>query len=212
MATSPVDVCNIALKRIGADSIVAFDDGSSRASLCLQLFQPTVDRILREHEWNFAQFRVALAPRTDLPIFGYANYFALPTKPLCLKVNETDPYDAEYDIENTIDSGGEIQGKVIATDEGSLSIRYTGRIEDVTLWDGSFTDAVAMDMAAQMTYPLTEDAGLAKVIGGEAVNKLQHARSVDSQEGSTRQADISILVDVRRHGWRELFSRNRNVI
>jgi hypothetical protein len=212
VATSPVEVCNIALKRLGADAIVAFDEGSSRASLCSQLYQPTVDRILREHEWNFAQFRVSLGQRTDIPNFGYQHYYALPTKPLCLKVNETFPSDAEYDIENTVDSTGAVQGKVIATDETTLSIRYTGRIEDVTLWDGSFTDAIAMDLAKQMAQPLTESSGLAKIIGGEAANALQHARSIDSQEGSTKQADINVLVDVRRHGFREAFNRNQNVI
>ncbi len=212
MATSPVEVCNIALKRLGADAIVAFDEGSSRASLCDQLYQTTVDRALREHEWNFAQFRRTLAPRTTTPAFGYSTQYTLPTLPLCLKVNETDPHDAEFDIENTIDSAGVVQGRVIVTNETSLSIRYTGRVDDCTLWDASFTDYVALSLAAQMAYPLTESASLARVIGDEARNALQHARSVDSQEGSAKQADINVLVDVRRHGFREAFNRNQNSI
>jgi hypothetical protein len=212
MATSPVEVCNIALKRLGADAIVAFDEGTSRASLCQQLYLPTVDRMLREHEWNFAQIRVALAPLAAAPAWGYTHAYTYPTRPLCLKVNETDPRDAEYDVENSVDGAGDIQGKVIVTDEGELNIRYTGRIEDVTQWDASFTDAVAMSLAAQMAYPLTENPNLAKVVGGEAANSLQHARSVDSQEGSTKQADINTLVDIRQHGWREAYNRNRNSI
>lgn len=212
MATSPVDVCNIALKRLGADAIVDFSEGTSRASLCSQIYQTTVDRILREFEWNCAQFRVALVRRTDVPAFGYQHMYTLPTLPYCLKVNETDPSDAEYDIENSIDSLGVVQGKVLVTDETQMFIRYTGRLTDVTQWDASFTDAVAADLAVQMAYPLTENAGLAKILGVEAQNALQHARSLDSQEGSTKQADISVLVDVRRHGFREAFNRNQNVI
>lgn len=210
MATSPVDVCNIALKRLGADSIVAFDEGSSAASLCEQLYSTTVDRILREHQWNFAQFRVTLARRVDVPSFGYDYNFTLPTRPYCLRVNETYPAYVEYDIENSVAANGDIQGRVLVTNEGDMKIRYTGRIEDVTLWDASFTDAVAFDLATQMAYPLTESAGLAKVIGGEALQKLQHARSIDSQEGSTKQADIGILVDVRSHGFREAYNRSKN--
>ncbi len=212
MATSPVDVCNTALKRLGADAIVDFTEGSSRASLCSQLYQPTVDRILREAEWNFAQFRVALALLATVPAFGYQHQYRLPTQPLCLKVNETDPSDATYDIENTMDGTGAVTGRVIVTDETQLNIRYTGRVTDVTMWDSSFTDAVAMDLAAHMAYPLTENSAMAKQVAQEAQNALQHARSVDSQEGSTKQADINILIDVRRHGFREAFNRNQNVI
>jgi hypothetical protein len=212
LATSPVDVCNIALKRLGADAIVDFSEGSSRASLCSQIYQTTVDRILREFEWNFAQFRVTLAQRADVPAFGYQHMYSLPTVPYCVKVNETDPSDAEYDVENSADVAGVVQGKVLVTDENQMRIRYTGRIVDVTQWDSSFTDAVAADLAVQMAYPLTENAGLAKEMTSWAANSLQHARSVDSQEGSTKQADINVLVDVRRHGFREAFNRNQNVI
>lgn len=212
MASSPVDVCNIALKRLGANPIVDFTDGSQEASLCSSLYQTTVDRALREHEWNFAQIRVELARRDTTPSFGFNYEYTLPTKPLCLKINETDPNDAEYDIENTIDSAGEIKGKVLRTDESTLRVRYTARIEDVSLWDASFTDYIALSLAVQMVTPLNENSALLRLLGQEAANALQHARSVDSQEGSTKQASISLLVDVRRHGWREAFSRNNNVI
>jgi len=213
MATSsPVEVCNIALKRLGADAIVAFDEGSSAASLCEQLYQPTVDALLREHTWNFAQIRVALAARVEGPAWGYPFAYTYPTKPLCLRVNAVEPPDAQYDIENTVDDTGEILGKIIASDTDSLKIRYTGRITDVTQWDASFTNAVAMSLAKQMAYPLVENAGLAKVVGEEYIRALQHARSVDSQEGSTKQADINTLVDVRTHGFRDDFNRNWRVI
>lgn len=212
MASSPVDVCNLALKRLGSESIVALDEGTDRASLCAILYPQTRDRMLRDFEWNFAQIRIALALSAAHPVFGYANQFPLPPLPLCLKVNETDPPDAIYDIENTIDANGVITGKAIMTNESALSIRYTGQITDVTQWDASFVDAVAMDLAAQMAYPLTESASKAKEMAGIARDALQHARSVDSQEGSTKQADINVLVDVRRHGFVEDFNRNQNVI
>lgn len=211
MATSPVEVCNIALRRLGADPIVSFTEGTKRSTLCAALYQPTVDRLLREHTWNFAQFRVALNLLATAPAFGYEHQYSLPTNPLCLKVNETDPDDAEYDIENTYDAGTGSMVKVLVTDAPTLSIRYTGRVTDVSIWDASFLDTVASDLETQMARPITEDAGLEKVKGEKALNSLQHARSVDSKEGSTKQADINILTDVRRQGFQE-FTRNRNVI
>ena len=59
---------------------------------------------------------------------------------------------------------------------------------------------------------MTESAAMAKETEQKAVNALQHARTVDSQEASTRQWDINTLIDVRRHGFMEDFNRNQNVI
>lgn len=211
MASSPVEVCNIALRRLGTNPIVSFTEGSKQSTLCASLYQPTVDRLLREHEWNFAQFRVALNLLATAPVFGFEHQYSLPTNPLCLKVNETDPDDAEYDLENTFDVGTGAMVKVLVTDEPTLRIRYTGRVTDVSLWDASFLDVVAADLESQMARSLTEDAGLEKLKLEKAAQNLQHGRSVDSKEGSTKQADINILTDVRRQGFQE-WTRNRNSI
>jgi hypothetical protein len=212
VASSPVDVCNLALKRLGASSIVALDEGTDRASLCAVLYPATRDRMLRDFEWNFAQIRISLSKSSVSPKFGFANQFPLPTLPLCLKINELDPEDAVYRIENTIDTNGVITGKAILTDEAAINVRYTAQITDVTQWDQSFVDAVAMDLAAQMAYALTESGAKAKEMEQVAAVSLSHARTTDSQENSTRQADINVLVDVRRHGFQEDFNRNQNVI
>ncbi len=213
MATSDAAVCNIALKRMGVALIVNLQDGSDQASVLNAVYENTRDRLLRELEWNFAQFRVSLAPDpTKTPVFGYNYAYPLPTLPYCLKVNETDPADAIYDIENTIDATGKITGRVLVTDEGSLSIRYTGQVTDPQQWDASFVEALASDLAAQTAYTLTESEAKAKDMAQWAERALQRAQTVNSQEGSTRQADINALVDVRLHGVRDAFDRNNNVI
>lgn len=212
MATSPVDICNIALKRLGAAAIVSFTEGTDRASLCSVLYDPVRQQILRELEWNFAQVRAALPQLTAVPVFGFGLYYQYPTLPLCLKINETDPPDTIYRIENNFDSSGKITGRVIITDESSFSVRYTADIIDVTQFDPSFIKALAAGLAVEMCQPLTENATLTKTLGEEFKVILSHAATVNGQESSTRQADISVLVDVRRHGFREPINRNQNVV
>lgn len=213
MATSDAEVCNIALKRLGCALIVSLSDGSDQAAVLNAIYANTRDRLLRELQWNFAQFRIRLASDpTKAPIFGYAKAYPLPTKPYCLKVNETDPLDAEYRIENTIDSAGAITGRCILTDETSLNIRFTGQITDPQQFDASFVEAFASDLANQVAYALTESNEKAKMAAKWAVDSLQHAQTVNSQESSARQADINILVDVRQHGFLEDFNRNQNSI
>jgi hypothetical protein len=211
--TSPADICNIALKRLGQATIVNLLDGSDQASALLPIYATTRDRLLRELEWNFAQFRVALASDpTKTPTFGYRYSYPLPTLPYCLKVNETYPCDADYRIENTADSTGKVTGRVMVTSEAAMQIRYTGQITDEAQFDASFVEAFASDLAAQVAYPLTESQTKADAMAKWAKTSLEHAQTVNSQEGSTQQADVNILVDVRSHGFSEAFTRNSNSI
>lgn len=213
MATSDAAVCNIALKRLGCSQIVNLTDGSNEAIVMAALYENTRDRLLRELPWNMAQFRVALAPDpTKVPAFGFANAYPLPAKPYCLKVEETDPFDAIYRIENSIDNTGSITGRVLLTDESELFIRYTGQVTDPQQWDASFVEALASDLAAQAAYTLTESEAKTKIASAWAKAALEHASTVNGQESSTKQADINLLVDVRRHGFSEDFNRNQNSI
>ncbi len=212
MATSDAAVCNIALKRLGCNQIVSFTDGSNEAIVMVAIYENTRDRMLRELPWNFAQFRVTLASGpTKVPAFGYAKAFPLPARPYCLKVEETDPQDAIYRIENTINSAGDITGRALLTDETKISIRYTGQVTDPQQWDASFVEALASDLAAQTAYTLTESEAKTKMASAWAKAALEHAQTVNSQEGSTQQADINTLVDVRQHGFTEVFNRNKSI-
>lgn len=213
MASSDTEICNIALKRLGAALIVNLTDGSDQASALNAVYNNTRDRLLRELPWNFAQFRTKLASDpTKTPAFGFAYAFPLPAMPYCIKVNETDPPETIYRIENTMDSTGKITGRCILTDESQLFIRFTGQVTDPQQFDASFVEAFASDLASQVAYALTESAEKEKAAQKWAEEALGHAQTVNSQESSTQQADINILVDVRRHGFTENIQRNQNVI
>lgn len=213
MATSEADICNIALKRLGCALIINLTDGSDQAGVMNALYANTRDRLLRELPWNFAQFRTTLSyDPTKTPAFGYGFAYPLPVQPYCIKINETEPDDAVYDIEQSKDSTGAIRGRVLVTDEPQISIRYTGQVTDVSQYDASFIEALASDLAAQTAYALTESETKTKAASDWAKSARSHAETVNGQEGSTKQADINILVDVRRHGFTEAFERNRNSI
>jgi hypothetical protein len=213
VATSDAAVCNIALKRLGCTQIVSLVDGSNEATVLSALYENTRDRMLRELPWNMAQFRVTLAADpTKKPVFGFANAFPLPTMPYCLKVEEVDPQDSVYRIENSVDGTGKITGRVLLTDEAQVNIRYTGQVTDPQQWDASFVEALASDLAAQVAYTLTESSAKVKLATDWAKAALAHAETINGQESSTKQADINILVDVRRHGFAEDFNRNQNSI
>ena len=153
------------------------------------LYTPTLDEVLRAHNWNFASVRAGqgcgLTELTCAPVWEYTYQFSLPDgtcAPLVLMVletnlNEEEPWRIEYGC-----SGG-TASKVLVTDGCSPAILYIGRVDDVTLWDPLFTDAFTYELAFRAAYPLTRNAALAEVLTKQVAEKWKLAKSRDGQEG-----------------------------
>ena len=73
MVSTVVDLCNMALIRLGATRITSIDDDSKQALLCKQYYEQTRDEVLYDHEWNCAIVRASLAQLAETPAFGYDN-------------------------------------------------------------------------------------------------------------------------------------------
>lgn len=188
MASSAVDVCNMALQLLGVRPIASLTEGTKAASIANQIFADERDAALRAHPWNFALQRALLAQDAAAPAFKWSYAYQLPTSPYCLRVlamSEDVPYAVE--------------GRKLLTDNGTAAILYIARIEAPSLWDALFTSALAVRLAAKMAYPLTEQAGMQGQMAELYQYTLGEARSTDSQEGSTQDSGNNLLIDVRGH-------------
>jgi len=209
MASSDVEICNIALQLLGAEPIVALDEGTQRASLCNQFYATARDTTLRDHQWNFAQVRVLLTKESTAPAWGFDFQYQLPVEPYCLRVNEPFPMEAEWVVESNADG----TGRKLLSDNDNIGIRYTARIVDPNLFTPMFVTALAHLLASMMALPLTEDFRQTQLMEAKYKALLSEARSIDSQEGSPAQAGphAEVLLNVRRHGasarW---WSRSKN--
>jgi hypothetical protein len=205
MAVSPVDICNVALAMLGAGRITSLTDPTKAAVLANSIYETVRDETLQDSEWNFAQVRASLAQLSDVPVFGFNFQYALPVSPFALRINEVDPDDAVYTIESNAD--GTL--RVLLTDEPVINVRYTAQITDPSLYSKTFILALATHIAADLALPLT---GLPAVVADMEKKyeaRISRAMTADSQEGSTRIADINVLLDVRQHGFED-FDRSRN--
>lgn len=175
MASSEVDICNLALTQLREQPITSLtDDASEAAQLCDRLYADARDWVLRAHPWNFAVRRRSLAQVSPGPDFGYVNAFALPADPFCLRVmtvNDPGTY-TRYKIE----------GRQLLTDDGSVNLVYVARVIDVNTYDAGFVQALAAYLAAQLAYPLTANRNLA----GERLDifndHMRRAKAIDGIE------------------------------
>lgn len=174
MAASPVSICSNALLMLGDNPISSFDENSAKARLAANLYPAVRDAILRAHPWNCCVARVQLAPDVATPAFDYAFQFTLPADYVrTLQVGELGA-ESEYRIE----------GRRLLCDDNPLNLRYVFRNENPATWDDALVDAVTLEMAARMAYPITRSASLARDKRAEAIAGLKLAKSVDGQDDS----------------------------
>lgn len=181
--SSQVEICNLALGKIGSDSFITdIDDGTKSARYLKLFYIPTRDALLRSHLWRFARKRAVLAPLATEPPFDGGSYFQLPTD--CLRVVGTDlDYASAY-------GRWHVEGDKIIADTEVLNIVYISRVEDEALYDPLFVQALSIYLAHEISMSIVQSASTKEMLAREmqsAIIRAAHAGSTE-QDG---QAFIS---------------------
>lgn len=204
----PISVCNSAIAECGGGEygnpqIQSFVDGTSLSTLCGQFYADTRDAVLELAPWSFATVFTRLALSPDTPVMKWSHQFQLPTQPYCLRVRGTDRGNgAHFEI------GTDAQGhRVLFSDESSVSIEYTARVEDLGSWSPLAIQVLIKMLASKIAKPLTGQNSLAQQKLQEAMAFLPEAKGSDGREGSpyVLKANRTLVHARRRSGgslWR----------
>lgn len=185
MATSVVQIVNNALIRIGASAITSLTENSEAARAANLIYEQIRDATLRDHIWNFAVKRIALAQEVDTPAFEYSFQYALPSD--CLRVLQMQEKNLIYKIE----------GRKLLTDEGTAKIIYISRVTDPNEFDAMFVEALSARLAAELSIPLAESSTLYQNMMEIYRIKITDARSVDGQESGEPNIVADTWLDSR---------------
>lgn len=146
---SNVEICNMALQKLGAKRITSLSEDSVNGRACNLAFEPTKLAELERHAWSFATTRAELAADSAEPAFGRARSFTLPADFVRLL--------DDYVEDNTLAKDWEIEGKKIYTDDSDpIYIRYVYNVTDPNEMSPLFREALACKMAYQMCEELTQ--------------------------------------------------------
>jgi hypothetical protein len=177
MAQSVVDICNSALQRVGAATILSISDNSPEARACSVAYDSNRRDELRKQKWNFAKKRVVLAPDATAPAFDYTYAFTMPSD--CLRVLRPPTPDLDWQIE----------GRQILTNWSNvLNLKYIADITDATIFDPAFYNvvaaALALDLVEKLTQSNTKKAALVK----DYDDAVMSARRVNAFEAGPEDA------------------------
>lgn len=180
------DICNAALGLIGQNFITGLDDGTHTANQCNIFFLPARDACLRDHLWNFAQKRAALA-QTTAPGSQWSYAYQLPAD--CLRV---------IALNAAAQREWAVEGRTLVTNEPTVIILYIAKVDDVNLWDALFVDAFTILLASKLALAVAHDAGYSADLFKLYNLRLADAKAVDGQEqGATDPLGAPDLIEVR---------------
>ncbi len=183
--SSKVQICNMALSRIGADPITSLTENTADAKKCNTFFDDLADRVMVQGSWTSTISRATLAQTTTTPPFDYTYEYQLPVDPKCLHVlNVNDPTEnTEYKIE----------GDKLLTDASSVKIRYISQLTDTESYGVLLTEAVEVLLSAYLAGSVTGDKEFALKLRREYALLIENNMALDNQQGSK---DVIIVGDI----------------
>lgn len=141
---SALDLCNAALTKIGEAPIESISPNASSASrLCHLHYHPARRETLTLARWSFATVETTLAcdEENALPATRYPYHFMLPAD--CLRLMDVECKDWS------------LHGRKIRATSSTLPMSYIADVEDVSIFDPLFSEALATRLAEKIAVALT---------------------------------------------------------
>jgi len=150
---SQVEICNLALQRLGKTSITSITSNNENARQCNTNWETSVQEVLSESNWSWATKTETLALTTDESLdFDYC--YQLPTdfiKIIKLYDSDKNIIDKEY---------YQVISRNIETDYETVTLKYIYYIENIAYFPPLFVKAFILKLAHNMCNLLTSNTGL----------------------------------------------------
>lgn len=160
---SIVDICNLALARLGDEATVASIDppeGSAQADHCARFYPIARDALLQTHDWGFATTRVRLALFSGVDTWEWQYAYAEPADSIRILAILSATGSATDDPQS-FDREHTTNGVKILTNAPEAVARYTVRVVDPNRYSPLFIDALAWMLASMLAKTLVKgEAGI----------------------------------------------------
>lgn len=190
---SDVQICNMALARIGQKSISSLTEASTAARFCAALFEYARDAVMEDYPWNFATARLALADLGDPPD-DWSYRYAWPSG--CLRAVEILPAvkgdtAPSYKVENYNDV------RCILTDKADAVLIYVKQVTDPNLFSQLFIQALSYRLGAELADPLTGDLQRQQKCETMYQNVIRSAWASDADQGQPDAVPDAAWIEAR---------------
>jgi|TARA_Y100001973_G_C5181538_1_gene325214 hypothetical protein len=190
VANSDIDIASRALVLIGAEPITSFTAQSTEAIVANAIYEDMVRTTLCSSRWRFATNQAELNLLTAVPTGRYDRAHQLPADLLMLHAVTVSDLVIEYNV-----YGDKVFSDSASSD--SLIADYTFRALEQD-FPSYFTVALQFSLAAAFALGIARDEQLSSVLEGKGAQLLQQAKTLDSQQQTTRKLLTSRFITERR--------------
>jgi hypothetical protein len=187
---SPLDICARALVLIGAEPLTSFEDQTTEALVASNMYEDVARASLLNTRWRFATDQAVLNRLSAAPTGRYDAAYQLPSATLMVHAVTENDYPIEYQR-----YGDKIYCDV--SEPSVLICDYTFRAVEVD-WPAYFSLAVQFSMASVFATSIARDSSLANMFEERSRNQMTKARTLDSQQQTTRKLNTSRFIAERR--------------
>ena len=170
-----IDLCSMALLKLGEKPIQSFNDDTAAAQLARTLFDTVIDSLLCMHPWRFATKKFELSKTTD-------NDFLIPTDVLRVLSCSVPVY--------------EITGNRIAAAADNITITTLSRIGPEN-YPAFFASTAAIKLAMEFCIPLTDNQNTLKILAALFESELRTAKFIDSAAATSPDISDFSLISTR---------------
>mgnify|MGYP003134000504 FL=1 len=189
-ATTAIDVCNRALVLIGASPMTSFEDGTNEALVAVNLYEDTCRSTLVNTRWRFASNQKILNRLSDEPTGRFDSAYSLPSDAIYIHTLTVNKSPIKFDI----------YGKVAfcdATINDEVIADYSFRQTEVN-FPSYFVQALVYELAGQFALGIARDEGSSNMMFNNARFYMQKARTMDSQQQTTKKLITNRFIVERR--------------
>ena len=183
--SAKINVVNVALRLLGANSITSLEDDAHEAKVMNDIYFIARDAVLEEAEWTFATKRFLPAKEAAAPAWGWTSSFPIPSD--ILRVTRVDRLDiiATGSSMNRRPAEYEVEGRKILTNEDVIYCKGIRRIEDEGIYSALFDEAFAAKLAVMACYSITESNQKIQTMSAIYADTIKKAKSRDGMQGSS---------------------------
>lgn len=189
-ANSDIDIAARALVLIGAQPITSFSSSSTEALVASNVYEDVVRTALCASRWRFATNQAVLNALTAAPTGRFDTAHQLPSDLLMLHAITINDLNLEYNV-----YGDKIYSNATVNEVVVADYTYRAGEQDFPSY---FTLAVEYALAAAFALAIARDEQLATMFEKKAAQLMQQAKTLDSQQQTTRKLVTSRFIAERR--------------
>lgn len=199
MAVDKVKVYNMAAMRIGVfDTRIEATTEVSKIVQCLnEIYDDSVDYVLMEFPWKFAERRVLLSSLGTPPTnWGYR--YSYPSDCVqALRIVRPGARSLRSDQMIPYQIGTNGTAREIYSDMPSAELIYTARIVDLNLWGAVAVSALAYYLGSQIAMPMSVKPDVANSALSGYYREVSRAAAAAFNETTADRPPVSELLAVR---------------